>query len=138
VDKAGGWNERTALLQTVFFNANRDSVFNALKSQQNNVWFYQFKWSQQPQPWKDIHGAKHGGDVPFLFGNFGPSLFANATNTTANEPGRLALSAAMMNTISAFMRTGDPNNTSLGVTLPPWPAQLSLDATLTQAVIGVQ
>ena len=72
-----------------------------------------------------IYGAAHAFDLPFAFGNFGPSLYANIMNTTANQPGRLALSDAMMRSIGAFARNGDPNNASLGVTWPVWPATLS-------------
>jgi len=45
-------------------------VLNALKSQQSNVWYYQFKWAQEPAPWNDIYGAAHAFDLPFVFGNF--------------------------------------------------------------------
>jgi para-nitrobenzyl esterase len=50
----------------------------------------------------------------------------------------LALSAAMMSTISAFIRNGDPNNAALGVVWPAWPSTLMFDATLTQAQISVR
>ena len=43
-------------------------------------------------------------DLPFLFGNFGPSLFSNVANSTANRPGRLELSDAMMRSLGAFAR----------------------------------
>jgi para-nitrobenzyl esterase len=102
------------------------------------VWSYQFDWAREPAPWNDVYEAAHAFDLAFLFGNFGPSLFANATNSAANEPGRLALSSAMMNTVAAFARNGDPNHASLGVTWPAWPAVLAFDATLTQAQIGVK
>jgi len=133
-----GWNARTTLLSSIFMIPSRDNVLNTLKMQQPNVWYYQFKWAQEPAPWNDIYGAAHAFDLPFIFGNFGPSLFANAVNTKANEPGRLALSAAMMKSIASFMRTGDPNNAALGVTWLAWPSTLTFDASLTQPQIGVQ
>ena len=37
-----------------------------------------------------------GARCPFIFGNFGPSLYANISYSTANQPGRLALSDAMI------------------------------------------
>ena len=122
----------------MFLTASRVNVLDTVKGQQPNVWFYQFNWAQEPAPWNDMYGAAHAFDLPFVFGNFGPSLFANAVNSTANKPGRLALSAAMMSTISAFIRNGDPNNSALGVTWPAWPATLTFDASLTQAQIGVK
>ena len=125
-------------LNTIFFLASRDSVLNAAKTQQNNIWYYRFDWDELPAPFNEIYGAAHAFDLPFAFGNFGPSLYANISYTTANAPGRLALSDAMMRSIGAFARNGDPNNASLGVTWPVWPATLVFDATPTAKAISVQ
>ncbi len=73
-----------------------------------------------------------------MFGNFGPSLYAGISYTTANRPGRLALSDAMMRSVGAFARTGDPNHAGLGVTWPTWPASLRFDATPSARAISVQ
>jgi para-nitrobenzyl esterase len=73
----------------------------------------------------------HAFDLPFVFGNFGPSLFSNVANGTANKAGRLDLSDAMMQSVGAFARNGDPNNAALGVTWAPWPQKLIFDASLT-------
>jgi para-nitrobenzyl esterase len=43
-----------------------------------------------------------------------------------------------MQTMSAFARSGDPNNTSLGVTWPAWPRTLVFDATPTTKAIRVE
>jgi para-nitrobenzyl esterase len=133
-----GWNARTALIGNALFGANRDNVLNTLVTQQDKVWYYQFKWAQQPAPWNTIYGAAHAFDLPFIFGNFGPSLFAGVTNSTANRSGRLALSAAMMASLGAFARSGDPNHAALGTTWQPWPGRLVFDATPTQAVITTE
>jgi para-nitrobenzyl esterase len=127
------------LLGSVFTSASRDNVLNTLLTQQaGSVWHYQFNWAQEPAPWNDVYGAAHAFDLPFLFGNFGPSVFSNAVNSTANKPGRLALSAAMMASLASFARTGNPNTAALGATWQPWPRKLLLDATLTQPTISVQ
>ncbi|MFI4927222.1 MAG: carboxylesterase family protein, partial [Burkholderiales bacterium] len=133
-----GWSARAATLTQVFMIPSRDNVLNALKTQQSNIWYYQFNWAQEPAPWNTVYGAAHAFDLPFLFGNFGPSLFSNAANSKANEPGRLALSSAMMASIAAFARKGDPNNAALGTTWQPWPSRLFFDATPTQASITTQ
>lgn len=133
-----GYNAKTALLGSLFTSPSRDNVLNTLRAQQSNVWYYQFNWAQEPAPWNEVYGAAHAFDLPFLFGNFGPSVFSNATNSSANKPGRLALSAAMMASIGAFARNGDPNNAALGTTWQPWPKKLFFDATLTQAGISTQ
>jgi para-nitrobenzyl esterase len=85
-----------------------------------------------------VFGAAHAFDLPFVFGNFGPSLFSNFANTNANKAGRLALSDAMMRSIGAFALNGDPNDPSLGVTWPQWPKTLLFNATLTAKAITVQ
>jgi para-nitrobenzyl esterase len=133
-----GYNAKTNLLNSIFFIPSRDNVLNALKSQQSNVWYYQFNWAQEPAPWNDVYGAAHAFDLPFIFGNFGPSTFSNAANSAANKSGRIALSNAMMSSIAAFAKNGDPNNAALGVTWPAWPSKLLFDASLTQAQITKQ
>jgi para-nitrobenzyl esterase len=133
-----GFNARTDLLDQIFFIASRNNVLDALRAQQADVWYYRFDWDREPVPWNDIYGAAHVFDLPFIFGNFGPSLFANVTNSTANRPGRLELSDAMMRTLGSFARNGDPNNGSLGVFWPAWPSTLIFDATDTTATISVQ
>ena len=73
-----------------------------------------------------------------MFGNFGPSLFSNVVNSAANHRGRLDLSEAMMRSLAAFARHGDPNApAALGVTWPAWPAKLHFDATPAAKVITV-
>jgi para-nitrobenzyl esterase len=134
-----GFNAKTDLLNQLFFIASRDNILGALKQQQNEVWYYRFDWDEEPAPWNDIYGAAHAFDLPFLFGNFGPSLFANVANSTANKPGRLDLSKAMMASLGAFARRGDPNApAALGVAWPTWPSMLLFDATPSVKAISVQ
>ena len=133
-----GFNAETDLLNLIFFTASRDNILNALKAQQPNVWYYRFDWDKEPAPWNDIYGAAHLFDLPFVFGNFGPSLFGNVIASTANKTGRLDLSDAMMKSVAAFAKNGDPNNVALGVTWPTWPSKLLFNATLTAKSISVQ
>jgi para-nitrobenzyl esterase len=81
---------------------------------QDKVYAYQFNWAQQPAPWDVIYGAVHAGDLPFIFGDFGKGLFSCGFSR-ANKPGRLELSSVMQKSIAAFVRTGNPNNHSLGI-----------------------
>jgi para-nitrobenzyl esterase len=133
-----GYNARLALLNNLFFVPNRNAMLNALKARQSSVWYYQFNWDKEPAPWNDVYGAAHAFDLPFVFGNFGPSLFSNVIGGSANRGGRLALSQAMMNSVAAFARNGDPNNATLGATWPVWPQKLIFDATLTDKSITIQ
>lgn len=137
-DAGTGYNAMTARITNAFMVPSRDNLLDNMKKQQSNIWHYQFDWAQQPAPWNDVYGAAHAFDLGFVFGNFGPSLFSNATNSAANRPGRLALSEAMMGSIAAFLRHGDPNTTALGTTWAPWPSRLLLDATPSAASISTQ
>jgi para-nitrobenzyl esterase len=133
-----GFTARAESLNRIFFLASRDNVLNALKTKQDNVWYYRFDWDEQPAPWNDIYGAVHVVDLPFLFGNFGPSLFGSVWFNAANRPGRMELSSAMMQSIATFARNGDPNNSALGVSWPTWPHTLVFDATPTTKAIRVE
>jgi para-nitrobenzyl esterase len=133
-----GYNATAAFFNTAFFQPAAKGSLDAAKAQQSNVWYYQFNWAQEPAPWNVVYGAAHAFDLPFVFGNFGPSLFSKVSNSKANEPGRLELSDAMMSTIAAFAKNGDPNNAKLGVTWPAYPSKLIFDATQTQKQISVQ
>ncbi|MDM0116736.1 carboxylesterase family protein [Variovorax sp. J22R133] len=137
VTKPGtGFNAKTDLLNQLSFIASRDNILDALEAQQRDVWHYQFNWDEEPAPWDDIYGAAHEFDLPFVFGNFGPSIISNVMVTAANQPGRLGLSDAMMKSLGAFAKNGDPNCTVLGVTWPEWPGTLIFDATKTEQVIS--
>jgi para-nitrobenzyl esterase len=133
-----GFTARAETLNRIFFLNSRDNVLNALKAKQDNVWYYRFDWDEQPAPWNTIYGAVHVADLPFVFGNFGPSLFGNVWFNNANRPGRLELSAAMMQSVGTFARTGNPNNDSLGVSWPTWPGKLVFDATPTTKAIRTE
>ncbi len=133
-----GFNAWADILNQFWFIAGRDDLLNSLRMQQSQVWHYRFDWDEMPAPFNDIFGAAHAFDLPFLFGNFGPSLYANFTNTQANKPGREALSSAMMKSLGAFARSGDPNHAGLGVRWNPWPARLVFDADATAARITSQ
>jgi para-nitrobenzyl esterase len=101
----------------------------ASHADQPSVYAYRFDWgaldsnggSVLPGAWGRRLGAFHGLDVPFFLGNdtiFGALqllLFDGA-----NQPGRKALSGAMMAYLASFARTGDPNPP--GAVLPDWPA----------------
>lgn len=127
-----------AQLTHLFADPSRDQLLNTLRTRQAEVWSYRFDWARQPAPWNTVYGAAHAFDLPFLFGNFGPSVFSRVTNSTANAPGRLALSNAMMASLKAFMQTGDPQNAALGQTWKPWPSSLVFDAELGATSIRLQ
>lgn len=112
---------------------------NTLYYPQVPLYAYDFKWNQEPAPWNDVYGAWHTGDLAFIFGNFTLNLEAFGWSD-ANEPGRLALSSVMQKSVAAFIRTGDPNNSSLGATWEQWtptnPHRMAFDASLDQAIVS--
>ncbi len=99
----------------------------AANPDQPPVYTYRFDWgapdaegrSVLPGAWGTRLGAFHGLDVPFFFGN---DTILGALQmflfTPGNEPGRKALSSAMMKYLASFARTGNPNPP--GSTLPKW------------------
>jgi para-nitrobenzyl esterase len=133
-----GLNARIAELDRIWFFAFRDDVLNALKSRQPDVWHYRFDWDELPTPFDKVYGAAHSFDLPFVFGNFGPSLYSNISFSQANRAGRLDLSAKMMQSIGSFAARGDPNNAGLGAAWPAWPRSLVFDSSLEAARLAVE
>ncbi|HVT34979.1 MAG TPA: carboxylesterase family protein, partial [Nevskiaceae bacterium] len=91
----------------------------AVAAHDPQVWVYRFDWDRAPEPWHTVYGAAHGIDLPFVFGNFSTGFFA-MDFSRANRPGREALSQLMMQSIGAFMRTGDPNTPQLPLRWQQW------------------
>jgi len=87
----------------------------------SRVYAYRFDWDRGPEPWKTVYGAAHAVDLPFIFGNFGTGFFA-MDFSARTQPGREALSGVMMQSIGAFLRSGDPNVPALGLRWQPWRA----------------
>ena len=132
-----GWNTVSALLGTTVFTTGTIESMSALSWQQpTQTWYYRFDWNEEPAPFNTVYGASHAMDLPFAFGNFGRSALSFAFST-ANRPGRLALSDAMMRSLGAFAATGHPQHAGLGSPWPNWPAKMVFDASATQARIGV-
>lgn len=103
------------------------------------IYMYNFKWNKEPAPWNDVYGAWHTEDISFMFGSFGLNLNAFGWST-ANAPGRLALANVMQKSVAAFMRTGNPNNSSLGATWEQWAPdtqrKMGFDASLSAATVA--
>lgn len=104
---------------TASYWSGQAALLAALQPKQAAVYAYDFAWAQQPAPWNVLFGAAHTGDLPFIFGNFGPGWISFGFSQ-ANRPGRESLGLAMRSSIGAFLHKGNPNNTSLGTTWSPW------------------
>ena len=119
------------LLSAVLGHAVNSSIDKVAKYEPR-VYAYRFDWNRGPEPWQTVYGAAHAIDLPFIFGNFDTGFFA-MDFSAGNRPGREALSRVMMQTIGAFLRSGDPNVPALGLRWQPWHAggtrqKLVLDA----------
>jgi para-nitrobenzyl esterase len=131
-----GWNAAASVLTLALSSQNALSLGTLATQQPGQIWGYRFDWAQQPAPFNTVYGAGHAMDLPFFFGNFGPSVFSFGFSA-ANRPGREALSEAMMGTLGAFAATGNPQG-GVGVPWPNWPSTLVFDASREQARIRVE
>ncbi|MDY0746410.1 carboxylesterase family protein [Paucibacter sp. R3-3] len=133
-----GWNALSAYATNSIFLGPVVPQLNALAAQQpTQVWYYRFDWDEEPAPFNTVYGATHALDLPFMFDNFGPNVFSFAYST-ANKVGREALSDAMIASLAAFAKSGNPNAPELGVSWANWPAKLVFDASPTALKISAQ
>jgi para-nitrobenzyl esterase len=106
-----------------------DEVARLLTSQpdQPPLYAYQFAWGAPdehgsgplPGNWGTRLGAFHSLEIPFFLGTDTlEGVLQLLLFTHRNEPGRKALSSAMMDYLAWFTRTGDPNRPGSG--LPAW------------------
>ncbi len=86
------------------------------------VYRYRFTWNEQPKPWKDILGAYHGLDVPFLFGNFHADYpnFGRFSWTPESANRRETLHSMMASALKGFIESGDPNQYATQTSWPRW------------------
>ncbi len=134
-----GWNAMSAFVGNSIFINGLDLQLNSVAAQQpTQIWYYRFDWNEEPAPFNTVYGATHGMDMPFIFRNFSTKNVFSFAFSTANAPGREALSDAMLGSVAAFARTGDPNHAGLGTTWPNWPDQIVFDASPTQLQITVE
>jgi para-nitrobenzyl esterase len=96
------------------------NALNRYQPLQQKTYAYNFAWAQQAEPMKTLIGAAHVADVPFMLNTMTQNTQLSSGFSTVNKPGRDDLSLKMRQSLSAFMRTGDPNNPNLGVTWLPW------------------
>ncbi|GAA0948047.1 carboxylesterase/lipase family protein [Pseudonocardia zijingensis] len=129
VDGPGGWNEAAAgLTRSIFTGITHDSMNTMQAAGNDQLYYYQFGWNQQPAPFDAVYGAAHAIDLPFVFRTFDEGFFTFGFSRR-NEPGRLELSDLMTAAIHAFVRTGDPHHPDLGAPWEQWPRSMVLDAT---------
>lgn len=127
-DRPGGWNDVSAAIGDAVFTPLTLQSMGALDADgAKQLFYYEFAWNEEPPPFCTVYGAVHAMDLPFVFGNFGKSVYSFAFSR-ANRPGRLALSDLMITSIGRFIRTGSPQHPGLGKTWEQWPKAMVLDA----------
>ena len=88
-----------------------------------SVFVYRFDWDEEPRllgtDLSVLLGAAHAFEIPFVFGHFDLGRQVNMIFTTANEPGRKALSAQMMSYWAEFAYSGAPGR-GRDQQLPEW------------------
>jgi para-nitrobenzyl esterase len=120
---------------------------------QPSVYTYLFSWgamdaqgrSPMPGNWGRRLGAFHSLEVPFFLGaDTVNGVMQSLLFSPQNQKGRKALSAAMMDYLAQFARTGNPNRPDSG--LPEWtawsetpgaPRGIVFDATADTATISI-
>lgn len=126
-----GWTAVAQLVtQAIFLNGLPAQIDAVAAREPARTWYFRFDWDEQPAPFNTVFGATHGLDTVFFFHNFGSNVFSHAYSQ-ANRPGREALSGAMLGSLAAFARSGNPNHAALGVTWPAWPGRIVFDASAT-------
>jgi len=110
-------------LGRVWKAAGADAPATAITRSQPDVFVYRFDWRDEPTvlgaDLGKMLGAAHAFEIPFVFGHFDLGREGNVIYTSANEPGRLALSKAMMSYWAAFARQGAPGRGAHD-DLPAW------------------
>jgi para-nitrobenzyl esterase len=64
-----------------------------------------FDWKGQREPWRTLVGSTHGVDLPFLFGAFGPSIYAGSHHV-APRAEMDALSGEFAAALATWVRGG--------------------------------
>ena len=101
-------------------NRRLDNSAELLRETGVPVYRYVFAWDDFEPPWRDIFGACHGLDIPFVFGNFQEQQphffrFAWSPRTLAD---RELIHRDMAVAIANFIRQADPD--PLGDDWPAW------------------
>jgi para-nitrobenzyl esterase len=94
-------------------------------AQSDAVYAYRFDWDELPTiagtDMKELMGAAHASEVPFVFGMFDDNFMNNLMFNDNNSPGRDALSKSMSSYWAEFAHSSSPGRGRSG-TLPKWRA----------------
>jgi para-nitrobenzyl esterase len=141
--------DQTGLLKTREWQAECNAIARAIKTNDsaNTVYSYLFSWTGGGDPaladFAFIFGASHAQDIAFFFGE-STDLFKGYSFTAANKTGRVALQGAMMDYLTSYVKTGDPNPS--GSALPTWmqwsntdgdPKYITFDADLNNLLVSM-
>jgi para-nitrobenzyl esterase len=95
-----------------------DNIANAMKMHQDDIYAYQFNWDGvDGSGYQFVFGAAHVTEMPFFLGQDKDIFHGAAFGPGYDTKGRQELADSMMDSVSMFVRTGDPNRTN---TKPLW------------------
>lgn len=128
LDAPGGWEDASEeLTASVFHGIVKRSMDTMVGTGNDNVFYYEFGWNEQPEPFDQVYGAVHALDLPFVFGNFEDNVFSYGFSRE-NRPGRAALSHLMIRSVRSFVRTGSPTSRGMDDRWGQWPRSMVFDA----------
>ena len=97
------------------------------------IYGYRFDWDESPSSWivdlPTLFGAGHGSEISFVFNDFAGGLRLPFLYEPESQPGRAALSNAMMNYWGRFAHSGSPD-TGAFQQQPEWTAWQETDANI--------
>lgn len=95
------------------FGGNQMALLMGAANPDIGIYSYRFDWDESPSSWlvnlPTLVGAGHGTEISFVFNEFGDGLNLPFKYTEASEPGRTALSKAMMSYWGQFAHHGSPD-----------------------------
>ena len=134
-----GFNARTDLLNQIFFIASRDNMLERAEGAAERASGTTASTGTRSRRRGTTSTARRTRSTcRSCSATSGRRCSRTSRTRTANRPGRLALSSAMMESLGAFAQNGDPNDAALGVTWPAWPSQAALRRHATAKAITVQ
>ncbi|MEH6548392.1 MAG: carboxylesterase family protein [Pseudomonadales bacterium] len=112
IDDQAVYDHHAAYLSDQWKALSVDEAALILSETQDDVYAYRFDWDESPVNWMinfpALLGAGHGLEISYVFGDFVGGISIPYLLSEENEPGRLALSDAMMNYWGEFAHNGKP------------------------------
>lgn len=101
-----------------------DYISHITQLGKGNIYKYKFEWASENSPWKEVYGATHGIELPFLFSKFDfkENHFLKFLTTDLATKRSLELSRNYINYVKGFIHSGNPDEfkDSEQISWKPW------------------